>query len=88
MTPLITSSLMMAPLLLNQPMECLWGEIQADVAFSLASAKVPEDPKAKPGRENGEKKGNRNGNVAIWMVKVQFVHVFCIFFQCLVDNLA
>jgi len=24
-------------------------ESQADVAFSLASAKVPEDPKAKPG---------------------------------------
>ena len=27
------------------------------MAFSLASAKVPEDPKAKPGRENREKRG-------------------------------
>ena len=50
------------------------------MAFSLASAKVPEDPKPKPGREILEKRGTRNGSIAIWMEKVQFAHVFCVVF--------
>ena len=34
---------------MSKPISVAFFAQQADVAFSLASAKVPEDPKAKPG---------------------------------------